>query len=151
MFLAGTWMLYERLRLGHQADFEAAVAALPAFDEEAAGKEAAAANKFLWPLHSPKATFDSVAKRIDRLLAEPPEPGAKPLDRKALENKYYVEAGFAKDSAGAWRPYESIVKELVDAKRKDFDAKRVKEIEELRKANSRNGFFPLSDPKDEAK
>ena len=151
-FILGTWMLYERIRLGHQATFHEAVAALPPFENDAVFKESVKDLGYQMPLQSPKFTLDAVAKRIDRLMTEPVEEGdAKPV-RSALEDKYYFEAGYVKAADGSWKPREFFVKELVEKKRKDFDVKRAQEVERLRKENSRGGVFPLDDPpKDDSK
>ena len=148
-FIVGTWMLYERIRLGHQAAFEEAVAALPAFSEEATAKEAAKELGYQWPLQGPKFSLDAVAKRIDRLMGEPVEEGAAKPQRKELEDKYYADAGYVKGSAEAWVSKEAMVKEHTAVKRKDFDALRAKEIEHLRKENSKGGLFPLDPPAQE--
>ena len=145
-FILGTWMLYERIRLGHQATFHEAVAALPPFSNDAIFKESVKELGYQFPLQSPKFTLDAVAKRIDRIMAEPVEEGeAKPV-RSALEDKYYSEAGYVKAPDGSWKQREFFVKELMDKKRKDFDEKHAQEVERLRKENSRGGFFPLDDP-----
>lgn len=152
MFVLGTWMLYERIRLGHEAVFHEAVAALPPFDREAALKAAAKELGFQWPIEGPKAALDAVAKRIDRILAEPAEAGEAKPSRKELEDKYYVEAGYVKSSSGAWTVKDVLAKERVEAKLKEFEAARRDEVEALRKANSKGGFFPLNDPpKDDSK
>lgn len=150
-FIVGTWMLYERIRTGHEAEFHEAVAAMPPFDVEAASKEVAKELGFQWPLQGPKFTLDAVAKRIDRLMAEPVAEGAAKPVRKELEDKYYADAGYVKGSAGAWTGRESVVKELVEAKRKEFAVKRAAEVESMRKERSKGGFFPLALPKEEGK
>lgn len=152
MFILGTWMLYERVRGGHQAALNEAVAQLPPFSPEAAAKEEAKAIGVAWPVEGPKTTLEAVAKRIDRLMADPPEAGAAKPERKDLECKYYGEAGYVKDSSGVWISKESMVKRLVEAKREKFDAERAQKVEQLRKENSSGGFFPLElPPKEEGK
>ncbi len=152
LFILGTWMLYERLRLGHEAAFHEAVAALPPFDPDAAAKDIAKERGFQWPLQGPLFTQDAVAKRIDRIMGEPVEDGAAKPVRKELEDKYYAEAGYVKGSTGAWTVREAVVKELLEVKRKDFDVRREQDVERLRKENSKGGFFPLDDPpKEEGK
>jgi len=252
-FVLGTIMLGLRIYHGHKAAFEEAVAALPAFDQDAASKEAAAELGFGWPVESPKSSLESIAKRIDYAVSEAIEEAFSPKavtkrtleaisscaqanpgdkikfqlsgkndlisgvfkrvedggaaglfvvidngvsevkyprravmpeylylfsesDSKAMQEerlaavkkqieaekesiaksvrdsmtaKCYADAGYVKGKEGEWVSKADAVRDLAKLKKKKHEAKRDKEIEQLKKAHSLFGLFNLEVPKED--
>ncbi len=70
--------------------------------------------------------------------------------REGMEVKTFTDAGYAKGKEGEWVPKSEVLRELLKQKRKKFDAKRFKDIEDLKQKHSFMGLFRFEVPKEEA-